>query len=119
MQPLGYVILQHAVRKDRPIKAYQRWVERIPAIYHENILGDSAGLPIEGADPHQLAILKHYRSLMPLAQDARKPMFLLRPSDGAIGGHAQAVVDCYLDFTALALRIAWGCGLEIPEASFQ
>jgi hypothetical protein len=29
MGPLGYVVLQHAVRLDRPVKAYERWFSRI------------------------------------------------------------------------------------------
>ena len=65
-------------------------------------------------DPHCLATLKHYRSLMPLAQEARKPMFFLRPADGAIGGHMTAVQDCYRDFRGLARRIADRCGVAIP-----
>lgn len=113
MQPAGYVILQHAVRADRPVKAYQRWFERIPAIYHHEILGAPEGTPLPDPDPHQLATLKHYRSLMPLAQDARKPMFLLKPADGAIGGHSEAVQDCYRDFKALALKIAGVCGIPV------
>jgi chromosome partitioning protein len=111
MQPIGYVVLQHAVRMDRPVKAYQRWVERIPRVYHESILKKSAGSPIPDPDPHRLATLKHYRSLMPLAQDARKPMFLLKPADGAIGGHSEAVLNCYQDFKGLALRIADASGV--------
>jgi chromosome partitioning protein len=115
MRPAGYVILQHAVRADRPVKAYQRWFERIPAIYHHEILGAPDGAPLPAPDPHQLATLKHYRSLMPLAQDARKPMFLLKPADGAIGGHSEAVQDCYRDFKALALKIAAVCGITVPD----
>lgn len=33
MQPVGYVVLQHAVRLDRPVKAYQRWLDQVPAAY--------------------------------------------------------------------------------------
>lgn len=112
MKPIGYVILQHAVRRDRPVKAYQRWAERIPAVYHEKILGSPLPAPNNGGDPHQLASLKHYRSLMPLAQDAHKPMFLLTAADGAIGGHAEAVSDCFRDFKQLALRIADSTGIS-------
>jgi chromosome partitioning protein len=65
-------------------------------------------------DPHCLATLKHYRSLMALAQEARKPMFQLRPADGAVGGHQTAVSDCYRDFEALARRIADRCGIALP-----
>ena len=32
---------------------------------------------------------------MPLAEEARKPMFALMPADDALGGHANAVRDCY------------------------
>jgi chromosome partitioning protein len=51
------------------------------------------------------------RRLMPLAQDARKPMFFLKPADGAIGGHVAAVRDCYDDFEALAKRIRQSVGM--------
>ena len=30
MQPLGYVMLQHAVRADRPAKWYEKWLQRVP-----------------------------------------------------------------------------------------
>lgn len=113
MRPVGYVVLQHAVRMDRPVKAYQQWVERIPRVYHQSILGEPDDVAIPHPDPRRLASLKHYRSLMPLAQDARKPMFLLKPADGAIGSHAEAVADCYRDFKALALRIAAECEIEV------
>jgi hypothetical protein len=43
---------------------------------------------------------------MPLAQEAKKPMFLLRPADGAIGGHQGAVHQAYEDFRNLAIRLA-------------
>jgi chromosome partitioning protein len=111
MSPIGYVVLQHAVRRDRPVKAYQRWVERIPRVYHESILREPAGAPVSEADPYQLATLKHYRSLMPMAQDAHKPMFLLKPADGAIGSYTEAVLACYRDFKELALLVAKRCGV--------
>ncbi|HVZ07612.1 hypothetical protein [Rhodopila sp.] len=53
---------------------------------------------------------------MPLAQEARKPMFLLRPADGAFGGHQQAVARCYADFSALALAIAGRIALGLKAA---
>ncbi len=51
---------------------------------------------------------------MPLAQEARKPMFSLKPADGAIGGHAQAVQDYYRDFRELAREIAGRVGIVLP-----
>lgn len=116
MTPAGYVVLQHAVRLDRPVKAYQRWMQRIPSLYREVVLEDPSflGPPID-QDPQCLAALKHYRSLMPMAQEAHKPIFHLKPADGALGGHAAAVQDCYRDFEALARRIARACGVSLPE----
>lgn len=115
MRPAGYVVMQHAVRLDRPVKAYARWMQRIPDGYREAVLGEKPqpGVTIDN-DPHCLAALKHYRSLMPLAQEARKPMFALKPADGALGGHAKAVQDCYSDFRALARAIAKPCGVALP-----
>ena len=116
MRPLGYVVLQHAVRLDRPVQAYARWMARIPDVYAEKV-ADETGRPGRtiDADPHCLATLKHYRSLMPLAQEARKPIFMLRPADGAIGGHAKAVADCRADFLRLACAIAGRAGMRFGE----
>ena len=115
MKPIGYIVMQHAVRLDRPVKAYARWMGRIPNVYREAVLDEDTqpGVTIE-RDPNGLATLKHYRSLMPLAQEARKPMFHLKPADGAIGGHAKAVQDCYSDFRALARTIAERSGVALP-----
>ena len=52
-----------------------------------------------------IATVKHYRSLVPLAQEARKPIFALAPADGAIGSHATAARDAFGDFQALANEI--------------
>lgn len=114
MQPEGYVVMQHGMRDNRPVKAYQRWLDRIPAVYRESIL-DKVGskLPALDKDPYNLALLKHYRSLMPLAMDARKPMFALRPADGAIGAHVEAVRACYDDFLLLARRIGAKAGIAL------
>ncbi|VVM04674.1 ParA family protein [Methylacidimicrobium tartarophylax] len=114
MQPAGYVVMQHAVRLDRPVQSYARWMEQIPTEYREAVLGQAAEEAIRGVnDPHCLASLKRCPSLMLMAQEARKPIFLLRPADGAIGSHAAAVQDCYQDFRTLALRIADRCGIPV------
>jgi len=114
MQPLGYVVMQHSVRDSRPVKAYQRWLDRIPAVYRKAVLDKEATKPpaVE-RDPFCLSLLKHYRSLMPLAMDARKPMFSLKPADGAIGAHVEAVRACHDDFLNLAKRIADKSGFAV------
>ncbi|MGH3721483.1 MAG: ParA family protein [Pseudonocardiaceae bacterium] len=103
MAPLGYVVLGHGMRLDRPVKAYQRWIKRIPVDFHGAVLGETT--PPPEPDSYRLAQLKHYHSLMPLAQEARKPVFALKPADGAFGGHAQAAQRAYEDFRGLAIAI--------------
>ncbi|WP_413162546.1 ParA family protein [Capilliphycus salinus ALCB114379] len=106
MQPIGYVILQHSVRLDRPVKAYQRWIGRIPNVYRTAVLNEPENYQlVPSNDPNCLALLKHYQSLMPLAQEAHKPMFHLKPADGAIGAHIKAVQSAYGDFQKLADEI--------------
>lgn len=115
MQPIGYVVLQHAVRLDRPVKAFQRWIERIPSTYHQEILGDPRSQAGDiKTDPSCLALLKNYQSLMPMAQEAHKPIFHLKPADGAIGSHISAVQGVYKDFKQLAQNIAQPIELSLP-----
>ncbi|MDS4070356.1 MAG: ParA family protein [Candidatus Competibacter sp.] len=115
MQPVGYIVMQHGIRDSRPVKAYQRWMERIPAIYRTAVLDEkpASRIPQVDQDPYSLALLKHYRSLMPLAMEVRKPMFFLKPADGAIGAHMDAVKSCYGDFQRLARRIAQSAGIAM------
>jgi chromosome partitioning protein len=106
MNVIGYVVLGHGVRLDRPVKAYQRWMAQIPGEFRSSVLTQStmAAPPLD-EDPYCLAQLKHYHSLMSLAQEARKPMFALKPADGAFGGHAQAAQRAYFDFRDLTKTI--------------
>lgn len=107
MAPAGYVVQQHGVRLSRPVKAYDKWIKRIPRAYAEHLLDDRQGpwpeTPAE--DPNCLATMKHFRSLVPMAQEVRKPIFHLTAADGAIGGHASNVADARHDFRALAEAI--------------
>lgn len=107
MTPMGYVVSQHGIRESRPVKSYQRWVARVPLTYRVSVLDEAPEqVPAPDHDPYALSMLKHYRSLMPMAMDARKPMFSLRSADGAIGSHIEAVRTCHADFLQLAKRIA-------------
>lgn len=114
MQPVGYLCQQHSIRLDRPVKAYDKWVNRIPNVYREFVLNEEIATDIKQADdPYCLATIKHYRSLMPMAQEHRKPIFNLTSANGAIGSHANAVQDAKKDFKQLAEKIAGACGLEL------
>lgn len=106
MQPIGYLCQQHSVRLDRPVKAYDKWVKRIPGVYRKSVLQEGGDSGVEPAnDPYCLATIKHYRSLIPMAQEHRKPIFNLTSADGAIGSHANAVQDAKRDFQELAKKI--------------
>ena len=105
MKPLGYVIVRHSIRLSRPVQAYGRWIDKIPSEYLEAVMHDGLpSAPME-QDPNCLAHLKDYRSLMPMAQEAKRPMFLLKPADGAIGAHQWAVLECHASFHDLAREL--------------
>jgi len=44
MGPAGYVVMQHGMRDNRPVKAYQRWMNKIPAAYRNSVLGELAAV---------------------------------------------------------------------------
>ena len=106
MQPLGYVSMLYGERTSRPTRAYQKWLERIPEVYQTEILqqNEAEDVTIE-YDPNRIGTLKHYRSLMPMAQEARKPIFFLKPADGVVGGHYYSVQDAFKDFKILSESI--------------
>lgn len=114
MQPAGYVVLQHGVRLDRVVGAYDRWLQRVPEVYRTFVLDQpvpSKQVKAED-DPQCLGLLKHYHSLVPMAQEARRPVFLLRSGDGAIGAHQQAVQAAYVHFRELARKLSQAIGLD-------
>ncbi len=103
MTPIGYVILQFGIKDSRPVKAYDKWSKRIPETYAEKVMDEAfnATTPNE-SDENCLGLIKHYRSLMPMAMEVRKPIFELKPADGAIGAHVTSVKNCRADFKQLA-----------------
>jgi cellulose biosynthesis protein BcsQ len=110
MTPIGYVLMQHAERLGRPTKAYGKWQSRLPGAYRQSVL-DAPTIGDGTDDTDQIHRIKHYRSLMPMAMEARKPMFDLTSADGAIGAHQTNVHQCQEDFATLCQRIAERVGL--------
>jgi chromosome partitioning protein len=114
MKPIGYVVSRFSTYKGEKSTHFRRWINRVPYAFHRDLLGDHSILPATvEEDESCLAWLKDYRSLMPMAQEARKPLFLLKPGDGAIGAHLSAVREAYFDFRTLAEKIADLVGLPI------
>lgn len=106
MRPAGYVVMQPNLYGGQVTKAYDRWLRAIPAVYSEVVLEAqaAAGLSVDN-DANCLGVLRHYRSLMPLAQTARKPIFKLTAADGAIGAHSQAVQRVGAEFRELGKKL--------------
>ncbi|MSQ60448.1 MAG: ParA family protein [Betaproteobacteria bacterium] len=105
MRPAGYILMQHGERLSRPVQAYKKWADRIPETYRQSVLNQSISPNVPPTDGDCLARLKHYRSLVPMAQEVRKPIFQLTAADGAIGSHSYAAKDAWNDFKALAVAI--------------
>ncbi len=103
---LGYVLMQHGVTSNRPVKAYRKFADRIPQVFRESLKDEAYNSSTTiNNDPYCLAQIKHYNSLMPMAMEARKPIFDLRPADGAIGAHLNAVKKVYDDFETLCRKL--------------
>jgi chromosome partitioning protein len=121
-RPIGYIVQQHLARVDRPVAGYARWAERIPEIFHEYVL-DEPGFSRTGqdfdSDPYCIAMIKHFASLAPLAQIARKPIFDLKVADGIGGGQIQSVAKSRKEFEGLVRAIAARLDLPVPELELR
>ncbi len=108
--PAGYIVMQYSAKESRPVKSYLKWANRIPAIFNEFVLG-VANNDINSVDMDNncISLLKHFRSLAPMSMEAHKPIFLLKPGDGAIGAHVYAVQKSYDDFKHLTQSILMKC----------
>jgi cellulose biosynthesis protein BcsQ len=106
----GYIVMQYSAKESRPVKSYLKWANRIPNIFSEFVLG-ATNQNIIGIDndPNCIALLKHFRSLAPMSMEAHKPIFLLKPVDGAIGAHTYAVQKSYEEFKKLTQKILEKC----------
>jgi cellulose biosynthesis protein BcsQ len=104
--PLGYVLMQHGVKGNKPVNAYKKFADRIPTVFRGSFKLTAARQTLTfDNDPYCLALVKHYNSLMPMAMEARKPIFALKPADGAIGAHYHAVRMVYSDFERLSRKV--------------
>lgn len=104
MEFLGYVPMRFTIHASRPVKSYQKWMDLMPEAF--SVLQEKKTTPNNmEEDDNYLGMLKDYHSLMPMAQEKRKPMFHLSAADGAFGAHAAHVNKCRQDFKDLANKI--------------
>jgi chromosome partitioning protein len=107
--PIGYIVMQYSAKESRPVKSYLRWANRIPAFFSNYVLSGNTQIESVEQDKYCIALLKHYRSLAPMSMEAHKPIFLLKPADGAIGAHVYAVQRSYEEFENLTKSILSRC----------
>ena len=103
MNLLGYVPMRFTILSSKPVKSYQKWMDLMPGAFAKLQNADTPS-DMEN-DPNFLGMLKDYHSLMPMAQEKKKPMFHLTAADGAFGAHATSVQKCREDFQLLAKKI--------------
>jgi chromosome partitioning protein len=113
MSPAGYIVVQPNLYGGNVTKAYGAWLDRIPGEYKDALLLQDDIKAI--ASKYGLAVVKHYRSLMAMAHESRKPLFHLTPADGALGSHATAARDAGKEFRDIARRLADVIGLDLPK----
>ena len=108
-KPIGYIVMQYSAKESRPVQAYLKWANRIPSVFSEFVLGNISATTSVENDDYCIALLKHYRSLAPMSTEAHKPIFLLKPADGAIGAHSYAVLKSYEEFQLLTQTLLQRC----------
>lgn len=120
MDPAGYVVLQPAFYGGQVTSSYSRWLDKIPREYSATLPAPGGSPPTSvESDPFCLGVLRHYRSLMPLAQEARKPIFHLGAADGALGAHSVTARVAGRELERLARRLAEHAGLGTLPLSLQ
>nr|VFK51597.1 MAG: Cellulose biosynthesis protein BcsQ [Candidatus Kentron sp. TUN]VFK54031.1 MAG: Cellulose biosynthesis protein BcsQ [Candidatus Kentron sp. TUN] len=111
-QPIGYLLQQHLARADRPVMGYAKWAALIPSRYREQMLSESPlsdeTIRIEN-DPYCIATIKHFASIVPIAQMVRKPLFDLKQADGMGGGQSKLVAEARRSFEGLSRKIIALC----------
>jgi chromosome partitioning protein len=115
--PIGYIVQQHLARVDRIPAGYFKWASQIPWYFHHYVLEEedaTEDLQIED-DEQCIALIKHFASLVPIAQIAKKPIFDLKQADGIGGGQLQAVARCRKEFDGLVTRLLEKLE-QVPEA---
>jgi chromosome partitioning protein len=112
LAPLGYVLMQAAMRLVRPVYAYDRWLRRVPREYHRSVLRDARVLPTIDDDPWCLGTMWDYPGLALLARDVKKPIFHLRAADGVTGSQTGTLAHCRAEFEALARTLLDRAGLS-------
>lgn len=93
---LGYVEQQYITKTDsgtkRAVRAYEAILKQIPTAMAEKVIAPINSDKYDVAD-YKLGSIPNYYSLIPMSQNAHKPLFSLLNADGVVGAHYQKVSD--------------------------
>jgi len=103
---LGYITQQYTAKRVRgvrqPVKAYDRIIRKIPTTIQRRLIDEfTTDSPSISYDLGQIPSL---HSLIPLSQNAHRPIFSLTADDGIVGAHFAKVKDSRDIFEHVAKR---------------
>ncbi len=91
---LGYIEQQYVSKSGEAVKSYEKILEKIPDEIQKHIVE-----PINNESysvNYNIGSIPNFYSLVPMSQNAHKPIFLLNSNDGVLGAHYKKVND-YLE----------------------
>lgn len=104
----GYVSQQYIAKKNaegeaRPVAAYEKISKRIPDLVYEHFIGANKS-PLSISD-YALGSIPTLHSIIPIAQNARAPVFSIGAKDGVVGSHFLKVRELKGTFEGIASRL--------------
>lgn len=104
----GYVTQQYIAKRNaqgevRPVAAYEKIATKIPKLITDYFVG-GAKSPMK-IDQYALGSIPTLHSLIPMAQNARAPIFKLGASDGVVGSHFLKVKEIRETFKSIADKL--------------
>lgn len=97
---LGYVEQQYITKTERngnqrAVKAYDKILKKLPSEIDKYVVEKINGSEKKevGSVDYRIGSIPNYYSLIPMSQNAHKPVFVLGGTDGIVGAHYQKVSD--------------------------
>jgi chromosome partitioning protein len=109
MTPAGYVLIQPVMYLGVPTLAPLPGAVDLDTTYRQYVGAARPLVTVPGGEACQIGRVRHHRDLVTLAMPTRKPMFALKPADGAVGAYQSSVLQCHEDFRLLAEAVIQTC----------
>lgn len=112
---LGYVVLRYQLYAGGSLPSRKHVLEQLPSVFRQALIPEATGpVPAVEGDPFCLGVVREHVSLSDIGREAGKPIFKLRPADGATGSHRAAVAQAHEQFERLARRVLMKTRIDIP-----